>query len=143
MEVDPDLIPLGTRPENDGGPPISFKAAREVLVALDDKERGDALWMLGEIASEPGTWNAFVKPFIEQAWPRQVKFRTDSASRGFAHSIERSGDNFPDAVRTIVGLMRPVAHLDMITYRLSKESEEGTKDLPGSFQSKRFSFLMR
>jgi hypothetical protein len=47
--------------------------------------------------------------------------------------IEQSGDNFPDAVRTIVGLLRPVAHLDMITYRLSKEPEEGTNDFAQQF----------
>lgn len=117
-----------TRPENDGGPPVSFKEAREVLVATDDKGRGDALWMLANIASEQGTWNAFVKPFIEQAWPRQMKFRTENVSRSIAHLVEQSGDNFPDVVRTVVGLLRPVAHLDMITYRLSKEAEEGTND---------------
>lgn len=122
-----------TRPENAGGPLISFRQAREVLIALDDKGRSDALWILGNIASEPDTWNSFVKPFIEQAWPRQVKFRTEGASRSFAHLIEQSGDNFPDAVRAIVGLLRPVAHLDMITYRLSKEPEEGTNDFAQRF----------
>lgn len=123
-----------TRPENAGGPPISFKQAREVLIAMDDEGRGDALWMLGNILSEnPDTWASFVKPFIEQAWPRQVKFRTERASRSFAHLIEQSGDNFPDAVRTIFDLLRPVAHLDMITYRLSKEAEEGTNDFAQRF----------
>ena len=122
-----------TRPENEGGPPISFMQAREVLIALDDKGRSDALWILGRIAAEQGTWNAFIKPFIEEAWPRQVRFRTESASRSFAHLIEQSGDNFPDVVRTIVGLLRPVAHLDMITYRLSKEPAEGTNDFAQRF----------
>lgn len=130
-----------TRPENDERPPILFKEAREVLIALDDKGRGDALWILGNIASEQGTWNAFVKPFIEQAWPRQVKFRTESASRGFAHLIEQSGDNFPDAVRTVVSLLRPVAHLDMITYRLSKEQEEGTNDFAQRFPAESLQLL--
>jgi len=122
-----------TRPENDGGPPISFRQARDVLIALDDKGRSDALWILGDIASEQGTWNAFVKPFIEQAWPRQVKFRTESASRSFAHLIEQSGDDFPDAVLTVVSLLRPVPHFDMITYRLTKEAEEGTNDFAQRF----------
>ena len=122
-----------TRSENGDGPLISFKQAREVLIALDDKGRGHALWMLGNIASEHDSWNEFVKPFIEQAWPRQVKFRTESASRGFAHLVEQSGDNFPDAVRTVVSLLRPVAHLDMITYRISKEPEEGTNDFAQRF----------
>ncbi|MEG3155145.1 SIR2 family protein [Sphingomonas sp. RB1R13] len=122
-----------TRPENDGGPPVSFKEARDVLVAIDDKGRGDALWMLANIASEQGTWDTFVKPFIEQAWPRQVKFRTETVSRSFARLVEQSGDSFPDVVRTVVGLLRPVAHLDMITYRLSKEAEQGTDDFARKF----------
>src|SRR3546814_19673103 len=67
-----------------------------------------------DVCSSDLQWQAFVKPFIEQAWPRQVKFRTESASRGFAHLVEQSGDNFPDAVRTVLSLLRPVAHLDMI-----------------------------
>lgn len=130
-----------TRPENDGGPPVSFKEAREVLVAIDDKGRGDALWILADIASEQSTWSTFVKPFIEQAWPRQVKFRTENASRSFAHLVEKSGDNFPDVVRTVVGLLRPVAHLDMITYRLSKEPEEGTNDFARSFPAETLMLL--
>ncbi|NIJ61676.1 SIR2 family protein [Qipengyuania flava] len=130
-----------TRPENDGGPLISFKQAREALIAMDDKGRGDALWMLGNIASEEGTWAPFVKPFIEQAWPRQVKYRTESASRSFAHLIEKSGDNFPDAVRSLLGLLRPVAHLDMITYRFSKEPEEGTNDFAQRFPAETLQLL--
>jgi hypothetical protein len=122
-----------TRPENDGGPPVSFKEARGVLVSIDDKGRGDALWMLANIASEQTTWNTFVKPFIERAWPRQVKLRTENVSRSFAHLIEQSGDNFPEVVRAVVGLLRPVAHLDMITYRLSKEPEGGTNDFARRF----------
>ena len=130
-----------TRPENVGGPLISFKAAREVLVSLGDKERSDALWILAEIGSEQGKWNSFVKPFIEQAWPRQVKYRTESASRSFAHLIEKSGGNFPDAVRTLASLLRPVAHLDMITYRLSKEPEEGTNDFAQRFPAETLQLL--
>ena len=130
-----------TRPENEGGPLISFRQAREVLLAVDDKGRADALWMLGSILSKSGAWTSFVKPFIEQAWPRQVKFRTELVSRSFAHLIEKSGDNFPDAVRTIVSLLKPVAHLDMITYRLSKDAEEGAGDFAQRFPAETLQLL--
>ncbi|MBN8816055.1 MAG: SIR2 family protein [Sphingomonas sp.] len=122
-----------TRPENEGGPPISFKEAREVLIAIDDKARGDALWMLANIVAEDGTWAKFVKPFIEQAWPRQVRFRTENVSRSFVHLVEQSGDNFPDVVRAVVGLLRPAAQLDMITYRLARESDDGKSDFARKF----------
>lgn len=130
-----------TRPENAGGPLISFEQAREVLIALDDKSRSDALWILGNIVSEQGKWDCFVKPFIEQAWPRQVKYRTESASRGFANLIEQSGDDYPDAVRTIISLLRPVGHLDMMMYRLSKEAEEGTNDFAQRFPAETLKLL--
>src|SRR3546814_19423391 len=86
-----------------------------------------------DVCSSDLQWQAFVKPFIEQAWPRQVKFRTESASRGFAHLVEQSGDNFPDAVRTVLSLLRPVAHTDLRTYRLVKEPEAANNDFSTSF----------
>lgn len=130
-----------SEPLSDDGQLISFRQVRDVLTALDDKGRSDALWLLGRVVSKHGQWQAFVKPFIEQAWPRQVKFRTESASRGFAHLVEQSGDNFPDAVRTVLSLLRPVAHLDMITYRFSKEPEEGTNDFAQRFPAETLQLL--
>jgi hypothetical protein len=130
-----------SEPSSDDGQLISFRQVRDVLTALDDKSRSDALWLLGQIVSKNGQWQAFVKPFIEQAWPRQITFRTDSASRGLAHLVEQSGDNFPDAVHTVLGLLRPVAHLDMITYRLSKEPEEGTNDFAPRFPAETLQLL--
>src|SRR3546814_5712885 len=49
--------------------------------------------------------------------------------------------NFPDAVRTVLSLLRPVAHLDMITYRLSKEPEEGTNDFAQRFPAETLQLL--
>jgi len=132
---------LLTRAEKAGGPTISFQQAREVLIALDDEGRSDALWILGNILSEPEAWALFVKPFIEQAWPRQVKFRTESSSRGFAHLVEQSGENFPDAVRTVLSLLKPVAHHDMIAYRLSRGPEEGTNDFAQRFPAETLQLL--
>lgn len=130
-----------SEPLSHDGQLISFRQVRDVLIAMDDKGRSDALWILGHIASRDRQWQTFVKPFIEQAWPRQVKFRTESASRGFAHLVEQSGDNFPDAVSTVLSLLRPVAHLDMITYRLSKEPEEGTNDFAQRFPAETLQLL--
>src|SRR3546814_1885630 len=58
-----------------------------------------------------------------------------------SHLVEQSGDNFPDAVRTVLSLLRPVAHLDMITYRLSKEPEEGTNDFAQRFPAETLQLL--
>jgi hypothetical protein len=112
---------------------ISFAQAREVFIALDDRMRADAIWALSEIIKKPESWTSFVKPFLEEAWPRQIRFRSEAVSRSFARLAEESGDNFPHVVKVILPFLRPVAHLDMITYRLTKEVEDGTHDLAHHF----------
>lgn len=50
-----------------------------------------------------------------------MRFRTDDVARGFARLVECSGDNFEGAVEVVLPFLRPVFHLDMITYRIAKE----------------------
>src|SRR3546814_15420295 len=51
-----------SEPLSDDGQLISFRQVRDVLSAMDDKGRSDALWLLGHIVSKDGQWQAFVKP---------------------------------------------------------------------------------
>jgi hypothetical protein len=82
-----------------------------------------------------GEWFGFVKPFIEEAWPRQLRFRSEETSRAFSTLVDEAGTNFPDAVETVLPFLRPVPHLDVITYRLVREtgSKKGdwAQDFPG------------
>lgn len=91
---------------------------------LDDQGRADAVMALGNILEQDKSGverNSFVKPFLENAWPRHMRFRTDDVARGFARLVECSGDNFEGAVEVVLPFLRPVFHLDMITYRIAKE----------------------
>ena len=110
-----------SRPENGI---FGFADIREVLIAIDDRERGRALWTLSTCLKKYGDWNEFVKPFIENAWPRQLRFRSDETSRGFLHIAENAGAEFPDAVSTILPLVRPIPNADLFTFRLSKDRED-------------------
>jgi len=126
------------RPRDAGEKIVSFARAQTVLMHLSDEDRGNALSTLSHIleADKQGVeWSKFVKPFIEHAWPRQIRFRTERASRGFARLVETAGDNFADAVSLLLelDLLRPVPHLDMITYRMTKQREDGEKDFATRF----------
>jgi hypothetical protein len=126
-----------SHPRDNGGAVIKFAEARTVLMHLDDEKRGDAIWALADVleGSKNGEeWKIFVEPFIENAWPRQIRFRTEKASRGFARVIECSGEHFPKAVKLLLDLdlLRAVSDLDMITYRLTKTP----KDEHGNFATR-------
>lgn len=111
-------------PEMEGGAIFNFAEIRNVLRGIDDEGRGHALWTLGNILEGGDKWAAFVQPFIEQAWPREKRFRSEQATRGFLRIAEQAGSHFPDAVRTVKPFLRPVPHADIFTYRLSRDSKE-------------------
>jgi hypothetical protein len=68
------------------------------------------------IVNDLKKWRTFGKPFIQKAWPRELKFQTATSSRNFAHLAEEADNNFPDVVKTILPLLGPVDHLDMLVY---------------------------
>jgi hypothetical protein len=107
---------------------ITYREAQDALCDLDDKARADAVWTLANLLDDKGAWRDFVKPFIENAWPRQTRFKSENVSRNFAMLVEKAGDDFPEAVKVVRPFLRPVPHLDMITYRLAKDKENGEKD---------------
>lgn len=125
-----------TKPRKDGPPFISFAEAREALIGVDDQGRSDAVGALANILEQDKSgheWSRFVKPFLDEAWPRQMRFRTDAVARGFARLAEASGDNFESAVEVVLPFLRPVSHLDMITYRIAKDQKEGSPSLASRF----------
>ena len=123
-------------PAKTGEPYVSFAEAREALTNIEDQGRSDAIWALcnileGDTAGRE--WARFVKPFLENAWPRHMRFRTDSVARGFARLVECSGDHFEEAVDLVVPFLRPVSHLHMITYRIAQDLKDGKPSFASRF----------
>jgi len=113
-----------SRPVPDFDPLFSFEELRDALTAIDDDLRGRILWALGNSLQEHGQWAEFIKPFIENSWPRALRYRSDETTRGFVQIAEQASDHFPDAVNTILPLIRPVPNADMLTYRISKDRKD-------------------
>lgn len=113
-----------SRPVPDFAPLFSFEEIRDALTTIDDDLRGRILWTLGNSLQEHGQWVEFIKPFIENSWPRALRYRSDETTRGFVQIAEKAGDHFPDAVKTILPLIRPVPNADMLTYRISRDRKD-------------------
>ncbi|MBX7531703.1 SIR2 family protein [Qipengyuania sp. 1XM1-15A] len=101
---------------------LSFSDVRRVLKTVGEEERGHALWELGNLWREPAQWQTFIKPFLEKAWPLEKRFRSEQSTRGFIHLADKAGEHFPDLVKTVKRFLKPVAHADTFTYRLSKDT---------------------
>jgi hypothetical protein len=95
---------------------LSYAEARAALQQATEDGREHAIWFLTNIVRDLKGWKKFGKPFIQQAWPRERKFQTSTSSRNFAHLAEEAGDHFPDVVKTVLPLLGPVDHVDMLIY---------------------------
>jgi hypothetical protein len=106
-------------------PVVSFAEARRVLMAVSDEDRARTLGPVVRLMERTEFWSSYIKPFILNAWPRQLRYQSGESSRQIALLAEKAGDLFPEVVDTIIPFIRPIAHLDTFAYRIRKQDEEG------------------
>jgi hypothetical protein len=114
---------------------ISYAEARAALQQATEEGREHSIWFLMRIVNDPKKWRSFGKPFIQKAWPRELKFQTATSSRNFAHLAEEAGNNFADVVKTILTLLGPVDHPDMLIYGGTRDGNALANRFPGAMLS--------
>ena len=122
---------------------VSYEEARTALQKSDDEGRAQALWFLTTIVRDNQAWKSFGKPFIQNAWPRERHFQTESTSRQFAMMAEEAGNHFPDVVKTVLPMLVPVKHLTLLLHRSKKGQGTRQISLPNKFPELMLAFLDR
>jgi hypothetical protein len=107
---------------------ISFSEARSALQSATDKTRLDALWQLDLLVQDNAGWKKAGKPFLERAWPKEAKYQTGATSKQLAHIAISAADDFPDAAKVILPLLRPAEQLEMFIYYAT--GAENEKEAP-------------
>jgi hypothetical protein len=103
---------------------VGLGETRTALRVVDDSSRSHALWLLAELVERPGTWISFGRTFLQRAWPRESRYQTPGVSRQLAFLAGRSGDDFPDVVRTILSLVVPTDQLDLTVHQAAEQSDD-------------------
>lgn len=123
-------------------PPIfSFDQIRTVLMAIDEGGRAEILTALTHAISRDGEWPNFVKPIIENAWPRQLKYRSEETSKAFARLIAEAKNDFPDAVSIIAPLLISISDIEMIIWRMLHDLGDNKIDLAKTYPDAALSLL--
>lgn len=124
-----------SQPDIKKGAIVTFTDVNSVLKAIDDLGRSEAVTALSNILERKNNWYNFVKPFLLNAWPRQIQFKGERASRAFGSLISSTKENFVEAVEIIAPLVQPVSHLDMFSYYMSRSDDgdfEYAREFPES-----------
>jgi hypothetical protein len=120
---------------------VNYAEARIALQQATKEGREHAIWFLANLVRDQNEWKTFGKHFIQRTWPRERNFQTSTSSRNLAHLAEEAGDEFPDVVKTILPLLGPVDHVDMLIYSGTKN--DGSTPLATRFPDAMLSLLDR
>jgi len=114
---------------------ISYAEARAALQQATEQGREHSIWSLMRIVNDLKKWRTFGKPFIQKAWPRELKFQTATSSRNFAHLAEEAGNHFPDVVKTVLPLLGPVTDAGMLIYGGTRDGNALAARFPAAMLS--------
>ncbi len=115
---------------------VSFADAKSMLQATDDAGRGHCLAYLGQILKEDRKqWPKFVRPFLTEAWPRELKYQTEFTSTQFARLPEAAGESFPQVVDTIFPLLTQVPRLLHVRYLIEGHRGNETTSIGAKYPS--------
>lgn len=75
-------------------------------------------------------WQKRVKPFIENHWPLDEGHKSATVTNSFAGMALKTGEMFPDAVRTLTPYLARVNEGDMLPYYFKKDYAQHIQDFP-------------
>jgi predicted metalloenzyme YecM len=53
-------------------------------------------------------WSKFVIPFIQSAWPKELRFHTESTSKAWLSLLEHTGEQFPIVLEAVKIFLREI-----------------------------------
>ena len=99
---------------------VSYDEARQALQKTNEEGRAQTLFCLKQngFIKERVEWTRFAKPFLQKAWPKESRFRTDNTSKHLADLVVNSGDMLPEVIRTILPHLTAISQGHHIPYEL-------------------------
>ncbi len=112
---------------------LTFDETRRALQMTDDAGRNHSIIFLTDlIEKDIVSWHQFGRTFLDEAWPKETRLQTEDTSLSLARLAGITGDNFPEAVQTILPRLVQIYGDSWFLYRVvsrggSEETELATE----------------
>ena len=113
---------------------LTYSEVRLALQTTDDSGRVQCIEYLYDcIERNQVSWHDFGKPFLEEAWPKESRFQSEDTAISLSQIAGVSGDNFPEAVQTILPRLVPIYGDRGFLYRAVSRGGTAEYDLATRF----------
>lgn len=100
---------------------LSFDEARELVRRIGASGREHVIRTLNSIGSQyESGWNDFVVPFIEAAWPQELKYQNEGTSKAWLALLDDTEDDFQSVFRSVREFLRPIGVMNLALSRFQK-----------------------
>ena len=111
------------RPDQPDG--LTRREMRSVLRSMSDAARHRFISWLAQVGKgNDNGWTSLVVPFLEEAWPKERRFRTSLSARAWLGLLEDSDDSFPAVYPAVKKFLVPVEPNGYSFFRFTRETDE-------------------
>lgn len=104
---------------------LSKREMRTVLRPISDEARSQFIfWLSGVGKGNQNGWTELVIPFINDVWPRELKYRTTMSMRAWIGLLDNTNDSFPSVYAAVKKFLIPVETIDHPLYLFTRESND-------------------
>ena len=109
----------------DGYSPIEFQSAFGALPqeGLQDAASTLAQSLDGAAQQREDYWKNRIQPFWQDIWPKSIDLASSTIAESLAMMSIAAGGQFPSALDTIQGWLRPVAYPDYVVHLLNESDQ--------------------
>ena len=113
---------------------LTYSEVHRALQQTNDSGRAQSIEYLTDlIERNQASWHEFGKFFLDEAWPKETRFQTESTSIRLAQLAGVTGDDFPEAVQTIFPRLVPIYGDSWFLYRVVSRGGEEEFELATRF----------
>ena len=113
---------------------LSVDEARATLRTTNHNGRSHCISFLTDLIEQGEvSWDRFGKMFLNEAWPKESRFQSETTTLNFILLASVTGDNFPDAVDTIAPRLVHVYGNSWFLYRILSGADRKNPNLVDRF----------
>lgn len=111
--------------QSNTGNGLTYDEVRDCLRQIDQNGLSHLIWFLGRVgAGNDQGWDKMVVPFINNAWPRELKFQTEKTSKAWVSLMGETDEAFPVVLNAVRDFLRPILSSHLSLHQLCRENSQ-------------------
>ena len=121
---------------------LSVDETRSALQKTNHHGRSQCIHYLADlIENDKVKWDRFGKTFLNEAWPKENQFQSETTTLSLVLLASVTKNNFPDVIHTIVPRLAHIHRNNWLTYRILSEHNSTNINLVARYPSETLALI--